>query len=376
MEVRPGYKMTEVGVIPEDWSVISVGALASFTSGTGINVGSLAGKSSETPVPVFGGNGVAGYTSRPLVREPTVVVGRVGQKCGEVCFSSGPAWITDNALFPRTRHREFDVRFLVFALAGAGLNDVKNRNDLPLVTQAILHSVRIAWPPDVEEQRAIATTLSDVDALLGGLERLIAKKRDLKQAAMQQLLTGQTRLPGFSGEWEVKRLGEIAHIKTGSRNNEDKIDGGEYPFFVRSENVERIDSYSHDCEAILVPGEGRIGDIFHYINGRFDVHQRVYAITRFGPGMFAKFVHLYMAMNFGAWAIQNTVKATVDSLRLPTFQTFKMKVPPTKEEQTAIATVLSDMDAEIAALEARRDKTRALKQGMMQELLTGRIRLS
>jgi type I restriction enzyme S subunit len=231
----------------------------------------------------------------------------------------------------------------------------------------------LAKPP---EQRAIAKVLSDVDALLGGLERLIAKKRDLKQAAMQQLLTGQTRLPGFSGEWEVKRLGEIAHIKTGSRNNEDKIDGGEYPFFVRSENVERIDSYSHDCEAILVPGEGRIGDIFHYINGRFDVHQRVYAITRFGPGMFAKFVHLYMAMNFGAWAIQNTVKATVDSLRLPTFQTFKMKVPPTKEEQTAIATVLSDMDAEIAALEARRDKTRALKQGMMQELLTGRIRLS
>ena len=134
-------------------------------------------------------------------------------------------------------------------------------------------------------------------------------------------------------------------------------------------------TYSHDCEAILVPGEGRIGNIFHYVAGRFDVHQRVYAITRFVPEVLAKFVYLYMSKNFGAWAMQNTVKATVDSLRLPTFQTFELRVPPTIEEQAAIATVLSDMDAELAALEARRAKTRALKQAMMQELLTGRTRL-
>jgi len=144
---------------------------------------------------------------------------------------------------------------------------------------------------------------------------------------------------------------------------------------VRSEIVERINSYSHDCEAILVPGEGRIGEIFHYINGRFDVHQRVYAITQFKPPMCARFVHSYMSLRFGTWALQNTVKATVDSLRLPTFQTFEMHVPPTNEEQTAIADVLCDMDAELAALEQRREKTRDLKQAMMQELLTGKTRL-
>ena len=86
-------------------------------------------------------------------------------------------------------------------------------------------------------------------------------------------------------------------------------------------------------------------------------------------------MHLCMSYRFGAWAMQNTVKATVDSLRLPTFLTFEVRLPPTLEEQTAIATALSDMDNELTALEARRDKTRALKQGMMQELLTGRTRL-
>jgi len=400
VEVRPGYKQTAVGVIPEDWDVCRLSALVA--SGPKNGYSGRSGKEARgTPTLSL----AATSSGRIILDEQTVkrldetldpdseiflkpgdvLVQRsnTSELVGTTAIFCGPSGVyaypdlmmrlrfkaTETAhWFWRYANSANGRRYFVSVAAGS-------TGTMPKISGDKLRNMPLplAKPP---EQRAIAKVLSDVDALLGGLERLIAKKRDLKQAAMQQLLTGQTRLPGFSGEWEVKRLGEIAHIKTGSRNNEDKIDGGEYPFFVRSENVERIDSYSHDCEAILVPGEGRIGDIFHYINGRFDVHQRVYAITRFGPGMFAKFVHLYMAMNFGAWAIQNTVKATVDSLRLPTFQTFKMKVPPTKEEQTAIATVLSDMDAEIAALEARRDKTRALKQGMMQELLTGRIRLS
>lgn len=192
---------------------------------------------------------------------------------------------------------------------------------------------------------------------------------------MQELLTGKRRLPGFVGEWEEKRLGDIAHIKTGSRNNQDKVADGQYPFFVRSAIVERINSFSHDCEAILIPGEGGIGSIFHYINGRFDVHQRVYAITQFAEQVSGKYVHLGMMQYFGQHAMQNSVKATVDSLRLPTFQNFELRMPPSKEEQEAIASVLSDMDSELSALEARREKVRAVKQGMMQELLTGRIRL-
>ena len=240
---------------------------------------------------------------------------------------------------------------------------------------ASLRQFELPIPPTKFEQCVISTALSDMDALLDGLDRLIAKKRAIKQATMQQLLTGQTRLPGFSGEWEVKRLGDLAHIKTGSRNNEDKVEDGEYPFFVRSDDIECINSYAYDCEAILVPGEGRIGEIFHYINGKFDVHQRVYAITKFASEVSGRFVHLYMKAHFGIWAMQNTVKATVDSLRLPTFQNFEMKMPQAIEEQTAIATVLSDMDAEITVFETRRTKTRALKQAMMQELLTGRTRL-
>lgn len=234
-------------------------------------------------------------------------------------------------------------------------------------------NVQLPLPP-LAEQRAIAAVLGDVDALIESLEALITKKRAIKRAAMQQLLTGRTRLPGFSGEWETTRLGELALIATGTRNSQDKRHGGRYPFFVRSSFVERIDSFAYDCEAILVPGEGRIGGIFHYVHGRFDVHQRVYAITDFDSSVSGRFLYYYMAEYFGAHALKNTVKATVDSLRRPTFLAFQILLPP-RLEQRAIAAVLADMDEEITALERRLTKTRAVKQGMMQQLLTGAIRL-
>jgi len=395
MEVSPGYKQTEVGVIPEEWETKRLGDLGIVVRGGSprpagdaryfngdfipwLTVAALTNIPEHQLVvrETFGLLTEAGSKLSRTLTDGTLIIANSGATLGVAkvlgvtcCANDGIAAITDQ----RLGNRPFVCHYI--NTRTKRLREVvATGNGQPNLNTGLIRDVVIPFPPE-PEQRAIAAALSDVDALLGGLDRLIAKKRALKQAAMQQLLTGQTRLPGFHGEWEVKRLGEIAHIKTGSRNNEDKTEDGEYPFFVRSEVVERINSYSHDCEAILVPGEGRIGDIFHYINGRFDVHQRVYAITQFKPGISAKFIHLYMTMNFGAWAMQNTVKATVDSLRLPTFQTFEMLVPPTANEQIAIAAALSDMDAELSALEARRAKTRGLKQGMMRELLTGRTRL-
>lgn len=229
--------------------------------------------------------------------------------------------------------------------------------------------------PPFEEQEKISEALSDVDNLIFSLQKLIEKKQAIKQGAMQELLTGEKRLPGFCGVWKKKCLCDLAaDIKTGTKNNEDKVKGGKYPFFVRSATVEKINSYSYDCEAILVPGEGNIGEIFHYINGKFDCHQRVYKISDFRECI-GLYIFYYLKMFFGAYALLNTVKATVDSLRLPTFQNFIIHVPNDLKEQQAIAQVLSDMDSEIEQLEKKLSKYQQIKQGMMQELLTGRIRL-
>ena len=238
-----------------------------------------------------------------------------------------------------------------------------------------LQPLRIATPTEKSEQTAIATALSDVDALITQLEKLITKKRQIKQGAMQTLLNPFDENGSLKAGWEKKTLGDIATIKTGSRNNEDKVDNGIYPFFVRSKNTEKINSYSYDCEAILVPGEGQIESTFHYIKGRFDVHQRVYAITQFSETISARYVYLFMTQYFGLWAKQNTVKATVDSLRLPTFQNFKIFLPIKKTWQDDIESIIFVINSEITTLETKLAKTKKLKQGMMQQLLTGKIRL-
>lgn len=243
------------------------------------------------------------------------------------------------------------------------------------ISRSSLREVFVICPPK-KEQEAIVSTLLDIDGYIAALEKLIVKKQNIKKGTMHELLTGKSRLPGFQCEWVERSLGEVAlDIRTGNRNNEEKVDHGKYPFYVRSQQVERINDYSFDCEAILIPGEGNIGEIFHYVNGKFDCHQRVYKISEF-KGVNAKFLYYYMSMFFGKHALTHTVKATVDSLRLPTFLDFKLKTPIDEAEQTAISEVLNNLDEELFKLKTLLNKTKLIKHGVMQELLTGHIRLA
>lgn len=281
-------------------------------------------------------------------------------------------------MYPLKPRDGADGRFVLNVLLGRDFTNFavgeSMRSGIPKINREGLAGYELQVPPH-EEQRLVGAALKDADDLIDSVDRLIAKKRAIKKGMMQELLTGRTRLPGFDGEWISTNLGSVSNIKTGSRNNQDKVPSGKYPFFVRSATVESIDSYSYDAEAILVPGEGGIGSIFHYINGKFEVHQRVYKISDFRPDVSGKFVYYYMRQLFGAHAMENSVKATVDSLRLPTFKSFELNIPGTRNEQDAIVRSLDDVDNEITTLERRLTVTRDIKQGMMQELLTGRTRL-
>jgi type I restriction enzyme S subunit len=301
-------------------------------------------------------------------------VGRVVRLAGV-----GMANINQHIARIRIRDERFDRDFVYHYLSQ---KNVRRRYESITTGQAYpqlsLEQVRetVITTPDLTVQKAIAESLNSADSMIEVLECLIAKKEAIKQGVMQRLLMGQTRLPGFAGKWSEVRLGDIANIKTGSRNNQDKQTTGRYPFYVRSATVERIDTYSYDCEAILVPGEGGIGSIFHYIDGKFEMHQRVYKISHFTPNAIARFVYYYMKQFFGRYAMEHSVKATVDSLRRPTFAGFTITMPEDVNEQRAIASALDDCETEIERLQSRLIKTKAIKQGMMQELLTGRTRLS
>ncbi|MBQ6861556.1 MAG: restriction endonuclease subunit S [Alistipes sp.] len=400
--IPQGYKQTELGIIPEDWEVKLFSQIFDmYPNNTyprdcmndsrgvvrNIHYGDVLIKYptivdvEKCAIPYLNEN--VKIKLQKLVQSGDIIIADTAEdetvgKCVEIKN------VGDNKIVAGL-HTFFCRPTAPFAAGWLGyyINSTNYHNQLiPYITGIKVSSIsrtsiqetKLLVPP-IAEQRAIAEALSDVDGLIAALDKKIAKKRLLKQGAMQQLLTGKKRLPGFTDEWIEKKLGKMSHIKTGSRNGDQAVENGKYPFFVRSQKVYAIDTYSFDGEAILVPGEGGIGNIFHYINGKFDFHQRVYKISDFADEACGKFIYFYTSRYFGEYALSLTVKATVDSLRLPTFEEFVICMPSDIEEQQAIATILSDMDKEISDLEAQRDKYRLLKSGMMQKLLTGQIRL-
>lgn len=229
------------------------------------------------------------------------------------------------------------------------------------------------YAPSLSEQQRIASALSDADALVAELDALIEKKRAIMAGTMQELLTGKRRLQGFSEPWVERTIEDFAKITTGASNTQDQAPFGIFPFYIRSASVMKSNRFLYDCEGVITIGDGQIGKVFHYVNGKFDLHQRCYLIYDFYD-VDAKFFYYIFSAFFYERAIALSAKATVDSVRRDMIA--KMKVDlPSLAEQHAIATILSDMDAEIAELEAKRDKYKEVRQGMMQQLLTGKIRL-
>ncbi len=239
------------------------------------------------------------------------------------------------------------------------------------INKPIVEKTPLLLPP-LHEQKKITCILSTWDKAIDTAKNLIENSKAQKKALMQQLLTGKRRL-GFKDKWKESTLTELCSVGTGAKDLKDKVDTGEYPFFVRSQNIERINSYSFDGEAILIPGDGRVGEIFHYINEKFDFHQRVYKVSNF-TSVEGKYIYYYLKQHFKAQVKKHSVKATVDSLRMPVFTEMKIKFPPI-QEQKKIASVLTAADKKIGILQQKLDCLKQEKKALMQQLLTGKRRV-
>ncbi len=186
----------------------------------------------------------------------------------------------------------------------------------------------------------------------------------------------KTEIGLLPSDWKVEKIGEMARIKTGAKNTQDNVSDGAYPFFVRSQKVERIDSFSYDAEAVLTAGDGvGTGKVFHYVKGRFDVHQRVYCISNFGSRLNGRYFFYQFSRMFYNRIASMTAKSSVDSVRMDMISAMQIPVSPI-HEQYNIASALSDADALIESLDGLIAKKRAVKLATMQKLLTGERRMS
>jgi type I restriction enzyme, S subunit len=416
MEVKPGYKQTELGVIPEEWNVKSLGEVAELTSSKRIFERDYV----PVGVPFFRGKEISKLVEGEAIdglyfiseARFNSIKSRFGAPArGDILITAvgtlGNVYVVEmdesfyfkdgNLIWLRNIHG-IDSRFLGIQLRRAknAILDGAIGTSQKALTIVVLRNVLVAIPP-AHEQRAIEEALTDIDGLLGGLDRFIAKKRDLKQAAMQQLLTGQTRLPGLHDKWEVKTLGEIADVKTGpfgsSLHESDYVQDGtpiitvEHlgEFGVEHFNLPRVSEADHHR---LRAYSLEVGDIVFSRVGSVDRNALIRSaeagwlfsgrLLRVRPAKqkaFTPFLsYQFYSEPFKASVRNVAVGQTMASLNTQILKGLVVNLPSIAE-QTAIAEALSDIDAELAALEQRRRKTRDLKQAMMEELLTGKTRL-
>lgn len=418
-DVPLGYKKTEVGVIPIDWEAKQIGGDIDLL--TGFPFPSIGYTKSGVRL-LRGSNVKRGETdwddditqhwprittdiSKYELKDGDLVIAMdgslVGRSYARLSEHDLPALLLQRVA--RIRSSKIDTGFLSQFVGSDRFvkysDSVKTVTAIPHISSEDIRRFTIPVPPTVEEQRAIAAALSDVDALISAQDALIAKKRAIKTAAMQQFLTGKQRLPGFSGEWEVKRLGKIGATYgglTGKTKADFGVGSARYiPFLNIMNNVTIDPNYLEHVNVDQHEGQNqaRIGDLF--FNGSsetpeelgmcsvlVDDLENIYLNSfcfgfRFHEGVKDNglFLSYFFRSGQGRELLYSLAQgATRYNLSKANFLKLEVVLPQT-EEQTAIATVLSDMDADIAAFEARCDKTKAIKQGMMQELLTGRTRL-
>ena len=230
--------------------------------------------------------------------------------------------------------------------------------------------------PSFKEQQKIAACLSSLDDVITAESKKLEVLKEHKKGLLQNLFPqeGETvpklRFKEFedSGEWKVMTIEQVAKVTTGNKDTQNKVDNGEYPFFVRSQNVERINSYSYDGEAILTSGDGvGVGKNFHYINGKFDFHQRVYCIYEFEKEVSGRFVYMYFSQHFFERVMRMSAKNSVDSVRMAMITEMPILIP-SKKEQQKIAYTLSSLDNLINAQSQKIETLKLHKKGLLQGL--------
>lgn len=363
MELKHGCKQTDVGVIPSDWDIRSIARIAPLQRGFDLPQS----QRKDGPYPVVYSNGIVNFHAKAMVRGPGVVTGRSGT-LGRVHYVEDDFWPHNTSLWV-THFNGNNPRFVYYLYQRIGFDRFGSGSGVPTLNRNDAHSFQVAIPFDASEQSAIAAALGDMDALLSAMDTRIAKQDDLKTAVMQSLLTGKIRLPGFGGKWEAKRLGEVLAVRHGKNQKEVEADDGEFPILATGGQIGWATESLYNKPSVLIGRKGTI-DRPQYMDTPFWTVDTLF-FTEIKDANVAKF--FFYRFFLIDWMQYNEASG-VPSLNARTIENIEIACPQ-PEEQAAIVEVLSAIDAQLTALEAQREKTALLKQGMMQELLTGRTRL-
>lgn len=410
VEMKSGYKMTEVGVIPEDWEVKELSSISEIKSGKRLPKGSLV-TSSKTPYPyirvidmnmgylnlsdiMYVPENVQPMISKYIISKNDIYISVAGTLglVGKIPEELDGANLTENAnrITEIQCNRDYLMYYMMSPLIQNVIEAERTIGAQPKLALQRIRDFYIVLPGDNREQTAIAAALSDADSLISALTKKIEKKKAIKQGLMQQLLTGKKRLPGFGGVWDVVQLKRIISEFIVPMRDKPTALTGPIPWCriedfdgkylkkslsnqgVDLNTVSQMNLKIFPVNTLLVSCSANLGRCA-IVKQKLVTNQTFIGLV---PSDRIDVEFLYYKMSREDKNLNNMATGTTISyLSREQFEKYEILIPSSKAEQTAIANILSDCDSEIAALEEKRDKYKEIKQGMMQQLLTGKIRL-
>ncbi len=391
-------KETEIGDMPDSWEVVEIGDVFKFTSGKTKPKDTSRTPSEYLNIPVYGGNGVLGYSSQHLLDESTLILGRVGEYCGCAHMTAQQSWVTDNALYVKDEKRRVNHQFMRNHFEYLNLNRYSNKMGQPLITQGIINKVKFALPP-LPEQKKIAHILSTVQRAIEAQERIIQTTAELKKALMQKLFTEglrnepqkQTEIGLVPESWEMVELGNLAKIERGKFShrprNEPRFYGGVYPF-VQTGDVSNCDGHIRaytqtlnedglaiskmfPAGTILITIAANIGytGILEFDSACPD---SLIGITP-SDRIQTEFLNYYL-MTQQPKMDRIAPRGTQKNINIQFLKPWLIVLPSIKE-QDEISVTLKATDAKIRLALRKRDELKDLLRTLLHELMTAKIRV-
>lgn len=293
-------------------------------------------------VPVYGSGGIMTYVDTYVYNKPTVLIPRKGS-LGNLFYVDTPFWNVDTIFYTEVDTQQIDVKYLYYLLAKEHLENLNKAGGVPSLTQSILNKIILPIPP-LEVQNEIVRILDHFTDLAAEMQAELQARKEQYEYYRNQLLTFN-KIGGGTQNVTWMKMSEICEIGTGSSNTQDELSFGLYPFFVRSQTVRRKNEYEFDETAIITSGDGvGVGKIFHYIEGKYALHQRAYRIHVIQKMLIPRYLFYYMRCNFYNYITHNAYTSSVTSIRKPMLLNFPIPIP-SLEEQERIITILDKFDS-------------------------------
>ena len=351
----------------DDWEEKKCKDIAPLQRGFDLPVSNMI----EGKYPVVMSNGIGGYHNEYKVKGPGVITGRSGT-IGKLQYIDTDYWPHNTSLWV-TDFKGNYPKFVFYLYQKLNLSKFGTGSGVPTLNRNDVHDTLIHIPSH-DEQKKISMCLDNLDHLITLHQRKLEKLKEYKKGMLQKMFpkngekVPEIRFPGFDGEWEERKVSELCSVSTGKSNTQDKVEDGKYPFYVRSPIIERSTKYLYDEEAVITVGDGvGTGKVFHYVNGKYDLHQRCYRMYGFSDELNAHYFYHTFSKLFYKRVMAMTAKTSVDSVRLEMISDMKIPVPDI-EEQRKIGSFLDNLDRLIALQQKKIESLKEFKKGCLQQM--------